>query len=227
MTHRCPVANCANLVPSHMLMCARHWRMVPKTLGAAVYESTRREGYGDNHREAIRVVDAAEAGRAAVALPPGTKALTIWQPWASLIMLGAKPFEFRRWCFTDKPHLAKLVGQRIVVHAGARQVRVSECEDVLKRIDEGESALDDAIARPFIESLIAARRRKEVGRAPLAAALGSAVIGQPRNVTDLFRDQVADSDRLDEHMYGWPLSDHLPFAAPIPAAGAQGFWNWS
>ena len=25
------------------------------------------------------------------------KALTIWQPWATLIMLGAKPFEFRRW----------------------------------------------------------------------------------------------------------------------------------
>jgi len=23
------------------------------------------------------------------------KALTIWQPWASLIMIGAKPFEFR------------------------------------------------------------------------------------------------------------------------------------
>ena len=23
------------------------------------------------------------------------KALTIWQPWASLIMVGAKPYEFR------------------------------------------------------------------------------------------------------------------------------------
>jgi hypothetical protein len=23
------------------------------------------------------------------------KALTIWQPWASLIMIGAKPYEFR------------------------------------------------------------------------------------------------------------------------------------
>lgn len=25
------------------------------------------------------------------------KALTIWQPWASLIMIGAKPYEFRSW----------------------------------------------------------------------------------------------------------------------------------
>jgi hypothetical protein len=25
------------------------------------------------------------------------KALTIYQPWASLVMIGAKPYEFRRW----------------------------------------------------------------------------------------------------------------------------------
>ena len=25
------------------------------------------------------------------------RALTIWQPWASLIIIGAKPFEWRRW----------------------------------------------------------------------------------------------------------------------------------
>jgi len=25
------------------------------------------------------------------------KALTIWQPWASLIMAGYKPYEFRGW----------------------------------------------------------------------------------------------------------------------------------
>jgi hypothetical protein len=57
------------------------------------------------------------------------------------------------------------------------------------------------------------------------AVLGTAILGKPRNVVDLFKDQVADSDRLDEHMYAWPLNDVLEFTQPIPAAGAQGFWN--
>jgi hypothetical protein len=37
------------------------------------------------------------------------KALTIWQPWASLIMAGCKPYEFRRWAAPQR-----LVGQRLV-----------------------------------------------------------------------------------------------------------------
>ena len=155
------------------------------------------------------------------------KALTIWQPWASLVMIGAKPYEFRRWNFADKPHLAKLIGRRITVHAGARPARPSELEDVLARINEGESALNADIARPFIVELLAARRRKEVGGAPLAAALGTAILGEPRSCMELFRDVIADSDRIDEHMYGWPLSDVQPFPEPIPANGAQGFWNYT
>lgn len=37
------------------------------------------------------------------------KALTIWQPWASLIISGAKPYEFRGWRIPES-----LIGQRIV-----------------------------------------------------------------------------------------------------------------
>jgi hypothetical protein len=229
MTHRCPVANCTIAsVADDTFMCARHWRMVPRPLQAAIYEDYGRVGArGENHREAIRLVDAVEAGRAAIDLPAGTKALTIWQPWASLVMFGAKPHEFRRWNFADKPHLAKLIGQRIVIHAGARRARVSEIDDILARIDEGESALDDKFAKPFLAGLRGALVAKEVGGAPLAAALGTVILGEPKTVVDLFKDTIADSDRLDHHMYGWPMLDPVMFPAPIPAAGAQGFWNWS
>lgn len=48
-------------------------------------------------------------------------ALTIWQPWASLIAAGAKPFEWRSW-----PAHRGLVGRRIAIHAGARPPRKSE-----------------------------------------------------------------------------------------------------
>src|ERR1700731_1099317 len=58
------------------------------------------------------------------------KAITIWQPWASLIMIGAKPHEFRGY---PAPRFVR--GQRIVIHAGARPVKPFEVEDLLRRID--------------------------------------------------------------------------------------------
>ena len=45
-------------------------------------------------------------------------AITLHQPWASLISLGLKAVETRSW-----PAPARLVGQRIAVHAGKRVVR--------------------------------------------------------------------------------------------------------
>jgi hypothetical protein len=196
--------------------------MVPRPLQAAIYEDYGRSGRaGENHREAIRVVDAAEAGRAALELPPGTKALTLWEPWASLIIIGAKPWEFRRWNFADKPHLARLIGQRIVIHAGARKPKAGELTDILDRIKESESALVPKIAVPFVESIIAG------ASLPLSSALGTAIVGEPKRSVDLFKHIIADSDRLDQQMYAWPMTAPLAFAAPIASAGAQGFWNWS
>ena len=226
MTHCCPTDGCTITVPDDTFMCARHWRMVPKPLQTAIYEDYGRTGSrGDNHREALRVVNEVELGRSATSLPAGTKALTIWQPWASLVIMGAKPHEFRRWKFTDKAQLARLVGQRIVIHAGVRQPRLSEVDDILERIDAGESDLSPEIARDFLVQLHARLALKDKAAVPLGAALGTVILGEPKNVVELFAHM--DSDRLDHHMYGWPMIEPKPFASPIPSMGAQGFWNWS
>lgn len=50
-----------------------------------------------------------------------TYALTVWQPWATLIAIGAKPFEFRGWA-APKAYQ----GQRIAIHAGSRRPSVRE-----------------------------------------------------------------------------------------------------
>lgn len=223
--HRCPTGNCAAMVPYEMLMCARHWRMVPKPLQISIYETYNAnalQAHRENCAEAIRIVTTTEGGRMMPGITPGMKALTLWQPWATLIILGAKPYEFRKWNFADKPHLAKLIGQRVVIHAGARPIKAGELEDILDRIEEGESALVSQIATPIIKSIMDGS-----ATCPHSAALGTAVIGQPQNSFDLFKHIVADSDRLDQQMYAWPVSDPQPFPQPVPAAGAQGFWNWS
>lgn len=36
--HECPIRNCTQLVPDHILMCRRHWGMVPRSLQHEVYD---------------------------------------------------------------------------------------------------------------------------------------------------------------------------------------------
>lgn len=150
------------------------------------------------------------------------KALTIWQPWASLVMIGAKPYEFRRWDYRESA--PKLEGQRIVIHAGARPVKLPEVEDIIARMEDRLSSLRAEIAMPLLERLRAAHKCR--GVVELSAGLGTAVLGKPKSVSALF-SSPADSDRIDHHMWAWPLTDIQAFGAPIPARGAQGFWNWS
>ena len=150
------------------------------------------------------------------------KALTIYQPWASLIMLGAKPFEFRHWDYRTRERA--LEGQRIVIHASARAIKAEEIHDILARIEDGESSLDPTIAKPLCDRLLAAYRCQ--GVLELAAGLGTAILGKPRRVGELFGGHP-DSDRLNHHLWAWPLSNIERFPEPIPMRGAQGFWAWS
>lgn len=56
------------------------------------------------------------------------KAITIWQPWASLLIAGIKPVENRTW----KPSLN--IGDRVAIHAGKDQADVEEwvLDEILK-----------------------------------------------------------------------------------------------
>jgi hypothetical protein len=149
------------------------------------------------------------------------KALTIYQPWATLIMIGAKPFEFRRWDYAAR--FPSLVGQRIVIHASARPIKVQEVEDVLTRMVDGTSGLRTEIARPLLAKLLTSYKCQ--GVLELAAGLGTAIIGKPRRAGDIFSGTI-DSDRIDHAIYGWPLTEIQAFDHPRPMRGAQGFWNW-
>jgi hypothetical protein len=152
------------------------------------------------------------------------KAFTIWQPWASLIMVGAKPFELR-----PKSYLgyidAPAIGERVGIHAGARPVRPAEVEDLLKRIgaDGDMTGLIVDKARALLERVRAAHKYRLL---PLGAMLGTAVLGKPRNAGTIFTGLPHDSDRGDFNS-AWPLTDLEPFDAPIPMKGSQGFWRYN
>lgn len=76
MTHRCPVEPCTRRVPDTMLMCARHWRMVPKAIQRRVWATWHaRQHAGDDHPDAVkRHREACALAVAAVRKPPAVEA---------------------------------------------------------------------------------------------------------------------------------------------------------
>ena len=146
------------------------------------------------------------------------RALTVWQPWASLIMAGVKPYEFRKhrcasWAY----------GHRIVIHAGVRPIRRTEIADLLCRLSNPAEGWTTGLNDGAGPILALALERPE--RFPLGAGLGTVFLGKPVRAAHLF-SHVADSDRTDQHTYGWPVSDPRPFAPFVPMTGHQGFWWW-
>ena len=152
-------------------------------------------------------------------------AITLWDPWASLVAAGAPPCEVRKW-----PAPPRLWGKRIAIHAGARPIRRAEVNDLLVslRLEGGwGTALH---AEQAIEIL--QRIQADPKRVPLSHVLCTARLGKPVPANEIELERLAtngfigDSARIDHQMFGWPLTDIEPLIPPVPARGAQGFWNW-
>jgi hypothetical protein len=125
-------------------------------------------------------------------------AITVWQPWASLIAHLDKRVENRTW----RPP-AKLLGKRIAIHAGKRwDTKFPERH------------------QPTVEQL---RRLLwlKMEPYPLGAIVATAVLaGFALSPSEVPAPQV----RWFAGPFAWLLGDVHALAAPIPCLGAQGFW---
>ncbi|MER8403611.1 ASCH domain-containing protein [Mesorhizobium sp. M1307] len=149
------------------------------------------------------------------------KALTIWQPWATLIIAGVKPYEFRGW-----PAPKALRGTRIAIHAGARPVRKAELADLIIRLRSTESW--STALKPEALAMLE-RWHSNPFALPLASIIGTAMLGEPKLAHDIvaeFGAKLNDSDRDEHTNWAWPLSDIVPLEPIQPAKGLQGFWDW-
>lgn len=153
------------------------------------------------------------------------KAFTVYQPWASLIMIGAKPYEFRKWSFVARK-VGIAPGDRIGIHAAARPVKPAEVLDIKNRLDDPNcsTGLIADKARALIDRLLMARKCQ--GVIETSALLGTVKIGEPLLSTEIFpqwKGLVNDSDRLEHCKYAWPMNDPRQIIAK-PMNGAQGFF---
>lgn len=165
------------------------------------------------------------------------KALTIWQPWATLIAIGAKPYEFRGWVPPKS-----IRGQRIAIHAGARPVRKLEVVTLIQRLasQEDEPCLHRDLAMPLLERVLRGIEAKpgkslfeeeEPFRLPLSSILCTAILGEPKRgdecAAEFGWNAGNDSGRNGTFNWGWPMIEVEPLLPPVEARGAQGFWEWN
>ena len=144
------------------------------------------------------------------------KAITLHQPWASLIAHGVKTIETRSW----RPPRS-LYRQRIAIHAGKRVFRPSSLDP----------EIHDAVARLYGERWWEA--------VPRGAVVATVVLDYAEQVHRWKGDHVTlvgdwrrreiPTDAFGDFSPGrwlWFLKDIEPVEPPIAAVGHQSLWEW-
>lgn len=136
------------------------------------------------------------------------RALTLYQPWASLVAVGAKRVETRSWYTPYRGPLA--------IHAGRSAEGLPLCRE-----------------EPFCSALAEAGypTPREL---PLGAIVATCVLTRCLPVSNGLYDTL-DLDSLSERerafgdyspgRYAWLLSDIIR-VVPVPVRGFQGLWHW-
>jgi hypothetical protein len=135
------------------------------------------------------------------------KALSLWQPWATLIAIGAKCYETRSWA----------VGYRgpIAIHAAKRQ-------------DYDSLAL--CLEEPFRQELIAGgiRYPKQL---PFGAIVAVATLHDCHLCKGVWVPNPAGAPHelafgdFSPGRYAWVLHAVRPLKSPVPCRGFQGLWD--
>jgi hypothetical protein len=139
------------------------------------------------------------------------KALSLTQPWATLVALGAKRIETRSWCTSYRGPLA--------IHASKRMPKAASSlcwEAPFRSVLEtgGYTAGSVAATNPF--------------GLPLGAVIAVAILADVQCITSenwpaepeyVFGDYTAGR-------FAWILGHVQRLSEPIPVKGRLGLWEW-
>jgi hypothetical protein len=160
------------------------------------------------------------------------KAITLTQPWATLVAIGAKRIETRSWSTSYRGPLA--------IHAGKGLGPVG-----------GNRGLNRLIASDPFWSILGVAACAFGRRAPTGLPLGAIIavcelydcrptateavpgkrgwsgyVGEKLTYWDLTDQERAFGDYTPGR-FAWLLSNVRALPTPIPARGALGLWEWS
>lgn len=133
------------------------------------------------------------------------KAITLWQPWASLVVCGFKQYETRSWTTGHRGTLAIHAAKRKPAPIGVTP-EVTMAINTILRI-YGIRSMDDL---------------------PRGAILGTVDL-----VQDFRTEKMPAPDSLERQLgdyspgrFAWVLLHPQKYRDAIPARGYQRLWNW-
>lgn len=159
------------------------------------------------------------------------KAITIWQPWASLLACGAKKYETRSWATKYRGPIA--------IHAAARKCDMRDIPS------EAHHIMVQAI-RPITDKLA-----RTIGYVPFEILPRGCIVATAellgchsiRSYIDETSEiilctpagEVLIGDTEAEYLFGdwtpgrfaWEFANMKMLDKPVPAKGGQGLWNWN
>lgn len=154
----------------------------------------------------------------------GLKALTLWQPWASLIAMGLKQYETRDW-----PPPATSIGGLLAIHAAARPIDES-----------GERVWLDALSLAYQEgkltdkSTVPLLHQLPLGKVVAIAKLEGCHRMKHGGPVESFSTRICDKSELELMVglwqpgrWAWELSNVRPLLEPVQHIGRQRVWTIS
>ncbi len=149
------------------------------------------------------------------------KALTLWQPWASLIAMGEKSVETRCWSTAYRGELAIHAAAKLPPKWLGASAQTDPFRDELADVFNVRRDRDDRAGRRVDDVL------REL---PYAAVLCIVKLVDIDEIDGIVRFTVSERDRIfgnyEDGRFAWWLELVEKFETPIPAKGNRMLWNW-
>lgn len=144
------------------------------------------------------------------------KAITIIQPWATLIAIGAKKFETRSWPTKYRGPLA--------IHAGKKIDReVCEHEPIKAALAAHGYTADNLPTG----SIVATVNLAECHPINVDGFAFAATVNDAGAIVREYVDNELAFGHYEVGRFAWELTNVQMLSEPIPAIGRQGLWNWT
>jgi hypothetical protein len=174
------------------------------------------------------------------------KAISLWQPWASLIACGAKPYETRHWAPPKE-----LIGQPVAIHAAkkidkeaalfAQDLMYGQHQpggfELADKLDATMKGVPDEMMGIFGQTCMPVGCVVCIARLDAAfqlgepaedtAAPGARVVRRltSRQMPECFTVRYDNFGDYAPGRWAWLFRDVRPLIPPPPAVGHQGFFE--
>ena len=158
-------------------------------------------------------------------------AITIWQPWASLIAVGAKRFETRSWPTSYRGPIAIHAAQKnplSIIRGLHHTVQVAILNALCEAFGIKSGVIDRlrmttgcVVATAELVGCWEVRRVVDEETVHLTGCGREAVIHKFEN---LGNERIFGNFEIGR--FAWQLANIKMLDTPIPAKGKQGLWEW-